>query len=181
MEKDRTVIAIVISLLVILVYFQFFGPKQQPRPPQPQPQKTVTKDEAKEVVQPTPPAEPEKTEEPEPIAPVEEPPVPEEEGTFSTDIFEVKWSNSSGAVEEIVLNAKKEGKYLYPDYTRENPLRLIYSEDGGDYALRLCKPSSVEDIAAGNWEVIEKSDHNIVMQTRIPGGPTITKEIISPR
>ena len=179
MEKDRTIIVIIISMLAILVYFQFFGPKPKPQPapppghqaPQPQPGTPP---------QPQEPREPRET--PAVQAPreqpqlPEEPPVPEKSGAIRTAALEFEWKNQSAAFAGITLTAKKDGSYAYPDHTRENPLRLLFSEDGEDLTLRLCRPDSMEDIASGNWEVVKEEPSILSMKARTREGVTITKQ-----
>jgi len=179
MEKDRTIIAIVLSLLVILVYFHFFAARPQPTKPQPQvPATPVKTSEPAQVTVPAQEEPPSVSSQPEQQELPEEPAVDPETGEVATGTLTVGWSNSSAAINRITITDKRDEKYIYPDYSRENPLGLIFSEDEGDYSLRLCKQESIEDIAAGNWKVLEKNDREIVMQSRIPGGPTITKQLI---
>jgi YidC/Oxa1 family membrane protein insertase len=179
MEKDRTIIAIVLSILVILVYFQFFGPKPKPaqQPPapgpvRPEPRPETPENTPKPVEKPVPEVEPTVSEAP------EEPAEPLEQGSVRTGTIDVAWSNAAAALREVTLTAKKDGVYVYPDNTRENPLRVLYSEDNQDYILRVCRPDSVEDIAGGNWRMVERSDSELVMEARISDSLVMTKRFV---
>jgi YidC/Oxa1 family membrane protein insertase len=179
MEKDRTIIVIILSMLVILVYFQFFTPKPVPKPA-PQPARRETPQPGPE----TPAQPPQKQETPvvttpseQPVQPEEplEPPVPLKGSTVRTPTLEIDWKNGAAAFSEVTLTARKDNKFIYPDHTRENPLRLLFSEDGEDYTLRLCKADSIEDIAPGNWKVIREDASEFVMEARVGAGLKITK------
>lgn len=174
MEKDRTIIAIVLMLVVVLVYFQIMGPKPQPAPPsqegEPRPVQDTQEQPAKTPDTPAPPVPQDDVQEP------SEPPVAEEHGRIRTSTLDFEWSNVSAAFAGITITASSDGRYLYPDHTRENPLRLLFSENEADFALRLCKPDSVEDVAAGNWTVVKSDSSEIVMETALPGGLRISKQ-----
>ena len=174
MEKDRTIIAIILSMVVILLYFQYFAPKPQPKPAeqeqeQEQPVETAGK-EPKEAEKKPEESAPEQPEDREPET-VEEPPeqIEPESGSMQTDNLEVRWSNSSAALTEVTLTAREDDRYLYPDHTRERPLRLLFSEGNEDFLLRLCSDESVKDIAGNNWHVSrdESDSHKLVMWTDV--------------
>jgi YidC/Oxa1 family membrane protein insertase len=176
MEKDRTIIAIILSMVVILLYFQYFAPKSQPKPKpaeqeeeQKQPVETAGKEPEKPVEHPKETA-PEQPDDKEPEI-VEEPPeqVEPESGSVRTDNLIVRWSNSSAALTEITLTAREDERYLYPDHTRERPLRLLFSKGDEDFVLRLCADDSTADIASGNWHVSrdESDSRKLVMWTDI--------------
>ncbi len=172
MEKDRTIIAIILSMIVILLYFQYFAPKPQPQPAQEeqkQPVETTRKEPDKTAEQQKEPVQKQpETQEPEVVEEPEEKVEPES-GVIRTDNLEVRWSNGSAALGEVTITAKEDDRYLYPDHTRERPLRLLFSEGGEDFVLRLCKGDSTADIARGNWHVYrdESDPHKLVMWTDV--------------
>ncbi len=175
MEKDRTIIVIVLCILVILVYFQFFGQKPKPQPARPPAQPAAQP----QPVTPAQPAQPVKAP-PELVAPTQpevpaQPEVPPQQGTVQTAALKLDWRNSAAAFSSVTLAARSEERYVYPDHLRVSPLRLLYSEDGEDYALRLCKADSIDDIAAGNWKILKSDSSELAMQATVPGGVIITK------
>jgi YidC/Oxa1 family membrane protein insertase len=176
MEKDRTIIAIVLSMVVILLYFQYFAPKPQPKPEpagqkeqQEKPKETTGEEPGETAEQPEePPEKPPETEEPEIVEEPQEQVEPES-GAITTENLEVRWSNSSAALTEVTLTAMEEGHYVYPDHTRERPLRLLSAESSEDFVLRLCRDDSTADIAGGNWHVSpdESDPRKLVMWTEL--------------
>jgi YidC/Oxa1 family membrane protein insertase len=178
MEKNRTIIAIILCMLVIFVYYQYLAPRPKPRPvppvqqqppkqsPQPEP-KPAEKQEIPVVD--VPPEQPKQPEVP------REPPVPRREGAVQARTVKFDWNNGAAAFSGVTLTGRKDGKYLYPDHTRESPLRVLFSEDGEDYALRLCEADSVKDIAAGNWKVLKEDSSELVMEARLANGLKVTK------
>lgn len=172
MEKDRTIIAIVLSMVVILFYFQYLAPRSQPGPAQPGKQGEKPAEKPAQEPPDTAQAQPE-SQEPEVREPEvrEEPPeeVEPEAGSIQTGNLMVRWSNNSAALSEITLVARKEERYLYPDHTRERPLRLLSAEGGEDFMLRVCRGDSAADIARGNWHVSrdESGPGRLVMWTEV--------------
>jgi YidC/Oxa1 family membrane protein insertase len=176
MEKDRTIIAILLSMIAILIYFQFMTPKPAPQAPKPAPGETVQEKPSQPVepAKPEPVIEEKQTPEPEIV---EIPSVPAQGDSVQTGALKLGWKNGAAAFSEITLTAKKEEQYLYPDHTRERPLRLLFSESGDDFALRMCKADSVEDIVPGNWKVVSRSAEKIVMQASVKKGLVATKTL----
>lgn len=176
MEKERTIIALVFSLLAILIYFHFFAPRRKP-PPRPPAHRQVPQQPTQAPARPIPekPDTPEEQPAPVPAEVPQQPPVAAAQGTIRTGTLEMNWRNGAAAIRDVVLTAREDDRYLYPDHTRENPLRLLFSQDREDFMLRLCKSDSAQDIVNGNWKVVKEAPAELVMEGIGPGGITITK------
>ncbi len=132
MEK-RTLIAFVLSFLILVLWSTFFAPTGKQPPPTGEPSRTP--EGRKTVVEPAAPRTAAEATIPgtlQPVSPTPEPATPEQVIHVETPLYSAVWSNVGGVLKSFRL--KKYRETLDPD---SPPIDLVNLEDPGDGFLGL--------------------------------------------
>jgi YidC/Oxa1 family membrane protein insertase len=171
----RSLLAVILCFLVLLLYFNYFSPRpaKEPAPSPPEEVKTQQEKVAEAVVS--------RAEE---IAPAPPQPVTFEPRSdkIVTPMHEIAWSNLHGALTKARLTEREGDRYKYPDEGRKNPLILLQSPSEDADILLLADPVTGEDISQSGYEVAEQRDtesgDTITFKTVLPTNVSVTKRFL---